>query len=232
MIRISTRDDASVIGQLNWGQGGVQRDEIEVRLSTSDGFTVYNPVISAAQFGVRGTPNTEINVVTQTASTFRFQGVAEFQIPKSVSQWYADTAGFITSITFDKILGDRVPFNIEVIAIDSDADGISNHLDIDSDNDGITDNVEAQTTAGYIAPSGMPGAAIIDANSDGLDDTYDARRGRRHGAVRWHRPARRSTHAGATPTRSPTISTPTATTTASLDIAERGDGQPTSGTSA
>ena len=49
--------------------------------------------------------------------------------------------------------------------LDSDGDGIFDHLDIDSDNDGITDNVEAQTTADYIAPSGIGGtAAFVDTN--------------------------------------------------------------------
>ena len=43
----------------------------------------------------------------------------------------------------------------------------SNYLDIDSDNDGITDNIEAQTTAGYIPPSGN------DANRNGVDDAYE-----------------------------------------------------------
>ncbi len=56
---------------------------------------------------------------------------------------------------------------------DSDQDGIIDSLDIDKDNDGITDNVEAQSTAGYIAPSGM-GMAMVDADGDGLDDNYDA----------------------------------------------------------
>ncbi|MEM1038997.1 MAG: DUF4347 domain-containing protein, partial [Pseudomonadota bacterium] len=56
---------------------------------------------------------------------------------------------------------------------DTDNDGLADHLDIDSDNDGITDNVEAQTTAGYIAPSGV-GALMGDADGDGLDDAYDA----------------------------------------------------------
>ncbi|MBE0392703.1 PKD-like domain-containing protein [Flavobacterium sp. PL002] len=51
--------------------------------------------------------------------------------------------------------------------VDSDGDGIPNYLDIDSDNDGIPDNLEAQTTAGYKAPS------KIDANKNGLDDTYE-----------------------------------------------------------
>ncbi|WP_026220895.1 hypothetical protein [Thiofilum flexile] len=50
---------------------------------------------------------------------------------------------------------------------DTDADGIPNYLDLDSDNDSIPDNVEAQTTVGYIAPSG------IDSDSNGLDDAYE-----------------------------------------------------------
>lgn len=49
---------------------------------------------------------------------------------------------------------------------DSDGDGIPDYLDLDSDGDGIPDNIEAQTTVGYIAPSGN------DTNNDGLDDAY------------------------------------------------------------
>lgn len=50
---------------------------------------------------------------------------------------------------------------------DSDGDGIPDYLDIDSDNDGIPDNVEAQTTAGYLPPSGL------DVNGNGVDDVYE-----------------------------------------------------------
>ncbi len=50
---------------------------------------------------------------------------------------------------------------------DSDNDGIADYLDIDSDNDGIPDNVEAQTTLGYVPPSGQ------DTNANGLDDAYE-----------------------------------------------------------
>ncbi|RPD91178.1 DUF11 domain-containing protein, partial [Aureibaculum marinum] len=50
---------------------------------------------------------------------------------------------------------------------DTDNDGIPNHLDLDSDGDGIPDNVEAQTTLGYTAPSG------IDSDGNGLDDSYE-----------------------------------------------------------
>ncbi|MEO1298704.1 MAG: DUF4347 domain-containing protein, partial [Cyanobacteria bacterium J06636_16] len=66
-------------------------------------------------------------------------------------------------------------FNLNGLAytgdLDTDSDGVVNRLDIDSDNDGIPDNIEAQTTAGYIAPSGI-GAGITDGNNDGLDDNY------------------------------------------------------------
>ncbi|WP_405604456.1 LamG-like jellyroll fold domain-containing protein [Polaribacter sp. Asnod1-A03] len=50
---------------------------------------------------------------------------------------------------------------------DTDEDGIPDSLDLDSDNDGIPDNIEAQSTVGYIAPTG------IDTDNDGLDDAYD-----------------------------------------------------------
>jgi gliding motility-associated-like protein len=53
---------------------------------------------------------------------------------------------------------------------DSDGDGHYNWLDIDSDDDGIVDIVEAQTTSGYIAPSGK-------INKDGVDLVYDPAQG-------------------------------------------------------
>ncbi|MCE2611376.1 hypothetical protein LVD13_00205, partial [Flavobacteriaceae bacterium D16] len=51
--------------------------------------------------------------------------------------------------------------------INSDGDSYPNFRDIDSDDDGIPDNVEAQTTAGYIPPTGN------DSDNDGLDDAYE-----------------------------------------------------------
>ncbi|WP_299049514.1 hypothetical protein, partial [uncultured Polaribacter sp.] len=53
-----------------------------------------------------------------------------------------------------------------------DTDSLPNFIDIDADNDGIPDNVEAQTSTGYIAPSGV-GAGIDDANENGVDDDYE-----------------------------------------------------------
>ncbi len=55
--------------------------------------------------------------------------------------------------------------------VDTDGDGIVDSLDLDSDNDTIPDNVEAQSTDGYAAPTG------IDTDNDGLDDAYDVDNG-------------------------------------------------------
>ncbi|WP_435414535.1 T9SS type A sorting domain-containing protein [Polaribacter aestuariivivens] len=54
-----------------------------------------------------------------------------------------------------------------ITPINTDNNGKPNYQDIDSDDDGIPDNVEAQTTAGYLAPLGT------DSDNDGLDDRYD-----------------------------------------------------------
>lgn len=49
----------------------------------------------------------------------------------------------------------------------TDGHGRPNYLDIDADDDGITDNIEGQSTAGYVSPSG------VDTDLDGIDDAYD-----------------------------------------------------------
>jgi hypothetical protein len=53
---------------------------------------------------------------------------------------------------------------------DSDGDNINDRLDLDSDNDGIPDNVEAQSTAGYIALAN-DNAATYEANN-GVNTVY------------------------------------------------------------
>ena len=75
-----------------------------------------------------------------------------------------DNDGIIDSIEDKNPDGDNNPLTNPS---DFDNDGVPNHLDVDSDNDGIIDNVEAQTTSGYIAPSG------IDSDGNGLDDNYE-----------------------------------------------------------
>ncbi|MDB2385267.1 PA14 domain-containing protein [Polaribacter sp.] len=61
-----------------------------------------------------------------------------------------------------------VDFDGNTVFRDFDEDGIPDYLDIDSDNDGIPDNIEAQSTLGYIAPTGL------DDDGDGLDNAYDS----------------------------------------------------------
>jgi len=51
---------------------------------------------------------------------------------------------------------------------DTDTDGERDRVDIDADDDGIVDNVEGQTSAAYVAPSGT------DTDGDGWDDAYDS----------------------------------------------------------
>ncbi|PRP67259.1 T9SS type B sorting domain-containing protein [Nonlabens agnitus] len=58
---------------------------------------------------------------------------------------------------------------------DFDNDGIIDAFDQDTDGDGIPDNIEAQSTTGYIAPSGN------DADGNGLDDNYETAPGNGEG---------------------------------------------------
>lgn len=76
----------------------------------------------------------------------------------------ADNDGIVDSFEDLNLDGDNDP---STNPTDTDSDGIADYLDIDSDDDGIPDNVEAQTTADYLAPSG------VDTNNNGLDDVYE-----------------------------------------------------------
>lgn len=59
-------------------------------------------------------------------------------------------------------------FRIPCTGLDTDSDGISDHLDIDADGDGIVDLIESQATTGSpVVPLG------IDTDGDGYDDAFD-----------------------------------------------------------
>jgi len=62
--------------------------------------------------------------------------------------------------------GDGIRDSVELTA-DFDGDGIPAYRDTDSDGDSILDNIEAQTTAAFVAASGT------DTDGDGLDNAYD-----------------------------------------------------------
>ncbi len=76
----------------------------------------------------------------------------------------SDNDGILNSFEDLNLDGDNNPATDPT---DTDSDGIADYLDIDSDDDGIPDNVEAQTTVGYLPPSGS------DSNGNGLDDAYE-----------------------------------------------------------
>ena len=76
-------------------------------------------------------------------------------------QWRSD----ITFTTTVNSVNDQTCY-VYLCNPDNDGDGVHDRLDLDSDNDGIPDNIEAQTTLGYIAPSG-------DNNNNGLADIYE-----------------------------------------------------------
>ena len=124
-------------------------------------------------YNYRGGPGLNYTLLEDTTYTFRFylyddQGETHIGASDDSGNRQTDAIGIMT---FDDTF-----FGIGAASyIDSDDDGIANRLDLDSDNDGITDNIEAQTTANYIAPSGAGGTEdFIDSNQDGLDDNYDA----------------------------------------------------------
>ena len=128
-------------------------------------------------------------------------------------------AGFVMNLLGNATFSSATTTGVN---LDSDADGVNDSLDIDSDNDGITDNVEAQTTAGYIAPTGD--GVITYANGDGLDDKYDAGALGAGGGI------------GLTPvdtdgTDAVDYLDADSDNDGKLDITERGDGQATSVTS-
>ncbi|MCM5664202.1 LamG-like jellyroll fold domain-containing protein [Galbibacter mesophilus] len=88
-------------------------------------------------------------------------------------------------IHYERALSQNEVNNIITSICDTDNDGIVNKLDLDSDNDGIPDNVEAQTSIGYISPSGnysegidnsygTNGLTPVDTENDGTPDYLDA----------------------------------------------------------
>ncbi|MCT4623829.1 MAG: sulfatase-like hydrolase/transferase, partial [Schleiferiaceae bacterium] len=72
-----------------------------------------------------------------------------------------------SSVFDDGSTGQATESGTPLADADTDGDGFNNRLDIDSDADGIVDNIEGQTSAGYVAPTGT------DTDNDGIDNAYD-----------------------------------------------------------
>ncbi|MZG58649.1 hypothetical protein E5A76_19660, partial [Photobacterium sp. CAIM 1937] len=68
--------------------------------------------------------------------------------------------------------GLQLQTELQEVFVDTDEDGIPDHLDLDSDNDGIPDNVEGQATANYVVPNND---SLSDyATNNGLNTAYIA----------------------------------------------------------
>ena len=142
-----------------------REESIEVEGSNLAGYTIEDPTtltFSAVEvpgsFTFTGTVNNPTDIVKLTYFTTQ-----TFEV--DIRSTHSDS-GFIFNFGNTDVLTDPIE-NILKCTTDTDGDGIPDQLDIDADNDGIPDNVEAQSTLGYIAPSG------VDTDSDGLDDAYD-----------------------------------------------------------
>jgi VCBS repeat-containing protein len=146
---------------------------------------VTNPVIVigsiGAFFGPGDSRNTTVPIQFNSPVEVLFSDNVVVNSPTQISgtegRVVVRFVGTFTSVSFNYLTPEffaSFAFGVQTFNnVDTDADGLFDHLDIDSDNDGITDNVEAQATSGYVAPTGI-GAAMVDTDNDGLDDAYDA----------------------------------------------------------
>ncbi len=111
-------------------------------------------------------PGSDDNYDTNNYSTVRItsqSGMTSFTLNFPYSATVPGGQDSLLDVTFNGLMS-----SVTQVNADADGDGLPNARDLDSDGDGIPDNIEAQSTAGYIAPSGT------DADQDGLDDVYDA----------------------------------------------------------
>jgi len=138
--------------------------------------------------------DSDIQSITQNGTWLEIVGETAqesgnaFNSSNSISAYYLNVNNFLyragsvngvvdTEERFVRVIGDCAiseDFPVPVFGADPfgstgdfDGDGIDDIFDLDSDNDGIPDNIEAQTTQGYVPPSGS------DDDNDGLDNAYD-----------------------------------------------------------
>ena len=169
---VTTEEDTPI--QITWS--GNDND-----LPDSGTFTVTDPTNGTVTVNDNGTPNDPSDDMVTYTPNPDFDGTDMFDYTVCDALGNCSTAT-ITIVVSDQIVldtdGDGILDSFEDLntdgdndpatnPTDTDNDGIPDYLDIDSDDDGIPDNIEAQTTDGYITPSG------IDANNNGLDDAYE-----------------------------------------------------------
>lgn len=150
-------------------------------LPTSGTFSNTDPANGTVNYDDNGTPNDPSDDVATYTPNPGFEGTDSFEYTICDDLGNCDTAVVTIIVSANADLdsdGDGIADSFEDLNVDgdndpatnptdTDGDGVPDYLDIDSDNDGIPDNVEAQTTAGYIPPSGE------DVNGNGIDDAYE-----------------------------------------------------------
>ncbi|MDO7171059.1 LamG domain-containing protein [Mariniflexile sp. AS56] len=147
-------------GDPNAGGALLNTSFSQIELFQTGGVYLHSVVVNA--------PLTHFVVASLPDGTGKDIRVNEIQINGSVNNGLVDGKMGFTTFFF----------------VDSDSDGFYNHIDIDSDSDGIPDNVEAQTTLGYIVPSGIydasgvdtaypGGLQPVDTDKDGIRDFLD-----------------------------------------------------------
>lgn len=143
--------------------------------------TTTNPTSGTVTLNNNGTPNNPSDDTVTYTPNSGFIGSDTFTYTLCDDQGNCSTATVTVVVTDavdldsddDGIVDSFEDLNLDADndpstnPTDTDGDGFADYLDIDADNDGIPDNVEAQSTSGYIPPSG------IDTNANGLDDVYE-----------------------------------------------------------
>jgi len=154
-------------------------EEQETWTITTAGGTlaVSNPVINVTTESGTAFNDTELrNVTGNNSNQVSFspnQANGIGHIATTDSQWKLE-AKDVTKLTLNmqsSTLGGnfaRLRISVPCVPLDSDADGVANHLDIDADNDGIPDNIEAQTTQNYSVPNNDA------ASHNGVDSAYSS----------------------------------------------------------
>ncbi len=137
---------------------GTATDNVQVLLTKQDG-AQYTLVPADYTTGASNTYNIGDNEFEGT--TTGTSNIIINQIPAWITKLeivYKNTGTGAISTTQNIAIGD-LSF---CTPPDSDGDGIFDYLDLDSDNDGIPDNIEAQSTSGYIAPTGSYSITGVD----------------------------------------------------------------------
>ncbi|WP_010180221.1 hypothetical protein, partial [Aquimarina agarilytica] len=149
-FRITTTEPTLfTLNTLNGTVGGLGFFDLETLVLTTNGTFIVND------------PDGQLNVTTVSPFSIRIQGLTIDAGNQATATWSITT--LTDSLTIEQTAGgnpiSRIAINFSCTVVDTDGDGIPNHLDLDSDNDGIYDVVE----------SGNP--AATDSDSDGRIDT-------------------------------------------------------------